>query len=227
VISDIVVFGIQQEGFAYISQILSVWESNDLTLRTIEHLYMFGIAIIAASIFGILIGIFLFMNHRIANPGLNTLNVVETIPDIPLLVFLLPIVGLGTAPTIIASVLYSILPIARNTYTGLTGVDKGYIDVAQAMGLSKREILLKIRLPMALPLIAGGLRIALVFSMGIVTLGGLIAAGGLGASLIVGIQLYEVDTILVAGFWTGFLAVFFDGIAESIEKWLQRRYASW
>lgn len=210
-----------------LNDIVDVWETNSLTTRTIEHLTMFGIAIVIASIIGVSIGIYLYSRPGIAHPVLNFLNVVETIPDIPLLVLLLPIFGLGEEPTIVASVLYSLLPITRNTYTGLKEVDKQYIDIAHAMGLSQREILMKVRIPLSLPMIAGGLRIALVFTMGVVTLGGLIAAGGLGAALIAGIQLYNVGTILVAGIWTGLLAVILDGFAGTIEKKLQRRYGTW
>lgn len=204
-----------------------IWKSQLLTVRTVEHLSMFSIALFAATVIGISIGIFIFFHPKIAGPFLNVLNIVETIPDIALLVFLIPLVGIGPEPTIVASVLYSILPIARNTYTGLKGVSREYIDIARAIGLSKAEILYRVRLPMALPLIAGGFRIALVFTMGVVTLGGLIAAGGLGAVLQNGIQLFDVNTILVAGLWTGILAVILDGFAGMIEGWLKGRYGAW
>jgi osmoprotectant transport system permease protein len=207
--------------------IADVWESQLLTLRTVEHLYMFSVALLAATIIGISVGIFIFFNPRITNPVLNILNIVETIPDIALLIVLIPFLGIGQGPTITASILYSILPIARNTYTGLKSVSREYIDIAHAIGLSSVEILMKVRIPMALPLIAGGFRIALVFTMGVVTLGGLIAAGGLGAVLQNGIHLFDVDTILVAGLWTGILAVILDGFAGIVEGWLTRRYGTW
>ncbi len=210
-----------------IQEIISVWQANQLTLRTIEHLYMFGVALTLASIIGVALGMLIYSNERVANTTINALNILETIPDIPMLVLLLPIVGLGTTPTIIASILYSILPITRNTYTGLKGVDAQYIYIARAMGLSTKEILYKVRFPLSLPLIAGGIRIALVFTMGVVTLGGLIAAGGLGTVLIVGIQLYDVNAILVAGLWTGALAVLLDMVAGVIENKLKRRFSSW
>lgn len=208
-------------------QVQDVWDSRLLTVRTAEHLYMFGIALTVATIIGISIGIIIFSRPRIAEPSLNILNIIETIPDIALLVLLLPFLGLGAGPTIAASVLYSILPVARNTYTGLKSVSKEYIDISRAIGLSSREILLKVRIPLALPLIAGGFRIALVFTMGVVTLGGLVAAGGLGTALQTGIYLYEPDTILVAGLWTGVLAVMLDGVAGIIEKRLTARYGTW
>jgi osmoprotectant transport system permease protein len=124
-------------------------------------------------------------------------------------------------PTIVTCIIYSILPIARNTYAGLTSVDQQHIFVAEALGMNDREILRKVRFPLALPLIAAGIRIALVFTMGIVTLGGLIAAGGLGAPLQTGIQLYDKDIIIVAGLWVGLLALLLDTIAGTIEHRLE------
>lgn len=198
-----------------------------LTLRTVEHLYMFAIALFFSIIIGIFIGVLTYKNQRLANPILNGLNVLETIPDVALLVLLLPLFGIGAGPTIAASVIYSILPIARNTYTGLSNVPREYIEIADALGLTQRDVLLKVRFPLSLPLIAGGIRIAVVFIMGVVTLGGLIAAGGLGAALQNGIQLYEMDTILVTGAWVGILAVLLDGIAGMIENMLKARYGKW
>lgn len=207
--------------------IMEVWDTHLLTLRTFEHLYMFSIAISIATIIGISLGIFIYSRPRLASPVLNILNIVETIPDIALLVLLLPLFGIGAAPTIAASILYSILPIARNTYTGLKDVDHEYIYIAEGIGLSSKEILYRVRIPMSLPLIAGGVRIAIVFTMGVVTLGGLIAAGGLGTALQTGIYLYEVDTILVTGIWTGILAVILDGFAGIAEKKITARFGSW
>jgi len=207
-----------------IDSILSVWESQNLSLRTMEHLQMFFIALIVATVIGVLIGIIIYRRKRSANVVLNGLNVLETVPDIALLFLLIPLVGIGTAPTILASILYSLLPIARNTYTGLISVRKEYIEVAESLGMTHNEILLKVRLPMSLPLIIGGVRIAVVFCMGLVTLGGLIAAGGLGAPIQTGMGLYNMDIILVTGIWVGILAIFFDGIAALLERYLKKRY---
>ncbi|KPU63988.1 glycine/betaine ABC transporter permease [Thermococcus sp. EP1] len=201
-----------------------VWESQKLTQRTIEHLRIFSISLLLAILIGVALGLFLYRRPKLASLTLNILNVVETIPTLALLVLFLPILGIGEKPTIAASVLYSILPIARNTYTGLTTVERSYLEVAEAIGLSDREILMKVRFPLALPLIAAGVRIAVVFTMGVVTLGGLIAAGGLGAPIQTGIHLYDKEIIIVAGLWVGILALLLDGIAALIEKYLRRRY---
>lgn len=202
-----------------------LWESNKLTLRTFEHLSMFGIAMAFTIVIGIAVGIIIYKNKKSSNTVFNALNVIQTIPALALLVFLLPIFGLGALPTIAASVLYSILPVARNTYAGLTGTSKDYIETGKAIGLSDTEILIKIRIPLALPMIAGGIRIAIVFTMGVITLGGLIAAGGLGAPLQTGIHLYDKNLILLAGIWVGILALILDGIGALAEKLLGKKYS--
>ena len=208
-----------------INTIIDIWFEKNLTLKTFEHLYMFGIALILAIIIGVILGFYIFKYPKLANIFFNILNVVETIPTIALLIILIPIFGIGSSPTIAACVIYSILPIARNTYTGISSVDKKYIDIADGVGLTKREILFKVRIPLALPLIIGGIRIAIVFTMGVVTLGGLIAAGGIGESIQSSIATLDIDAIIVAALWVGFLAVIFDGIAGYIEKIFQRRFA--
>lgn len=206
-------------------QVIDIWNKHLITVRTIEHLQMFGIALIISLILGIGFGLLIYSKPQLSSPVLNILNILETIPDLALLVILLPFLKLGAGPTIGASVIYSLLPIARNTYIGLKEVDNQYIYIAEAIGLSQRDVLLNIRIPMSLPLVAGGVRISLVFIMGVVTLGGLVAAGGLGTVLQNGVQLYEKDAILVAGLWTGILAVLLDLIAGIVQKRLYRRYS--
>jgi len=204
--------------------IVNVWKTQQLGIKTIEHLSMVFIALLIIIIIGVAIGVFLYNKKNLSDIVLNILNIIETIPELVLLVILMPFFGIGFKPTLIASILYSILPVARNTYVGLTQVDKQYLESARAMGLAKREILIHIRIPLALPMIAAGIRIAIVFTMGVVTLGGLIAAGGLGGPIQTGIHLYDKDIILVTGIWIGILAVLVDSIGSWIEKTLNRRY---
>lgn len=207
--------------------IISVWATQQLTLRTIQHLSMFFIALSISIILAIIAALLVYSNPRVGNIWFNILNVIETIPELALFIFLLPILGLGEPPTIAACVLYSILPIMRNTYTGLANVSNEYIEIAKAIGLTKNEILFKIRLPMALPLISGGIRVAVVYTMGIITLGGLIAAGGLGVPLQAGIHQYNIPAIIIASLWVGTLGVVFDAVAWIIENKLARRYNPW
>jgi osmoprotectant transport system permease protein len=204
--------------------IAQVWKTQQLTIKTIEHLSMVFIALLFIIIIGVTIGVFLYNKKNLSDIVLNLLNIIETIPELVLLVILMPFFGIGYKPTMIASILYSILPVARNTYVGLIQVDRQYLESARAMGLAEKEILWNIRIPLALPMIAAGIRIAIVFTMGVVTLGGLIAAGGLGGPIQTGIHLYDRDIILVTGLWIGILAVMFDSIGSLIEKILNRKY---
>jgi len=204
--------------------ILNVWKTQQLGIKTIEHLSMVFIAVLIIIFIGISIGIFLYNRRNLSDVVLNILNVIETIPELVLLVILMPFLGIGFRPTIVASILYSILPVARNTYVGLTQVDQQYLESARAMGLAEKEILWHVRIPLALPLIAAGVRIAIVFTMGVVTLGGLIAAGGLGGPIQTGIHLYDKNIIIITGLWIGILAVMVDSIGSWIEKRLNRRY---
>lgn len=204
--------------------IAQVWKTQQLTIKTIEHLTMVFIALLIIIIIGVAIGIFLYNKKNLSDIVLNIMNIIETIPELVLLVILMPFFGIGFKPTLVASILYSVLPVARNTYVGLTQVDRQYLESAKAMGLAEREILWNIRIPLALPMIAAGIRIAMVFTMGVVTLGGLIAAGGLGGPIQTGIHLYDKDIILVTGLWIGILAVLVDSIGSWIERILNRRY---
>jgi osmoprotectant transport system permease protein len=209
------------------SSVAEIWTKYNLTERTIEHLSMFFTALFFAVIIGTVLGILIYRRRIFASPVLNSLNVLETFPDVALLILLLPLTGIGETPTVIACILYSLLPVTRNVYTGLINVDGSLLETGEAIGMKEKEILYKVRFPLALPMIAGGVRIAIVFTMGIVTLGGIFGAGGLGAPLQTGINLIRPDIIFVAGIWVGILAVILDGIAGGVELQLKKRYGTW
>jgi osmoprotectant transport system permease protein len=209
------------------SSVAEIWTKYNLTERTIEHLSMFFTALFFAVIIGTVLGILIYRRRIFASPVLNSLNVLETFPDVALLILLLPLTGIGETPTVIACILYSLLPVTRNVYTGLINVDGSLLETGEAIGMKEKEILYKVRFPLALPMIAGGVRIAIVFTMGIVTLGGIFGAGGLGAPLQTGINLIRPDIIFVAGIWVGILAVILDGIAGGVELRLKKRYGTW
>ncbi|NVO65908.1 ABC transporter permease [Methanofollis tationis] len=206
---------------------LALWQRYDITARTVEHLSMFAWALALSVVIGVVLGMLLYRREHTSGYVFASLNTLETFPDLALLALLIPLVGIGAAPTVIACILYSILPIARNAYTGLASVSAEHLEVAAALGLTERETLLRVRVPLALPLIAGGVRIAVVFTMGIVTLGGLIGAGGLGVPLQTGIFNNIPEIVLLAGLWVSLLAVVLDGAAGLIEKMLHRRYGGW
>jgi len=208
------------------TDIFNIWQQQHFAMRTVEHLKLFFFAISISVVVGVSLGFLLTQIDSISTYFFNILNIIETTPTLALLVLLIPLVGIGTAPTIIASVMYCILPIARNTYEGLVNVDPNYISTARAIGLSDLEILLKVRLPLSFPFIAAGIRIASVFTFGIVTIGGLIAAGGLGQILQVGFYRQNTQLVLVAGLWIGFLAILVDSLLSFLQNYLERRFAA-
>lgn len=201
-----------------------VWHSYDLSLRTMQHLHMFAVAFTITLIAGISLGVLFFFSTNARVAGISTLTIIEMIPDIALLILLIPVIGIGVPPAISAAVLYSLLPVSRNTVTGLLNVSPRYIETARAVGLTERETMVRIRFPLALPLIFAGVRIAVIFCMGVVTLGGIIGAGGLGAPLQTGITTGNDLLILVAGCWVTFLAVSMDTTAWGISRLVSSRY---
>jgi len=204
--------------------ISSVWTVYHMTDQTVVHMTLFVTALVIVLILGLSLGIFAGTSCRFGDTIVQILNIIEMIPDVALLLLLIPITGIGAAPTIAAAVLYSLLPIVRNTSIGLTSIRGELIESGVALGMTDQQILTHIRLPLALPLIAGGMRTAVVYTMGIVTLGGLIGARGLGAVLQAGITRNNMTVILVAGLWIGFLAVMMDLMAAGGELLLTRRF---
>jgi len=201
----------------------AVWTQYQLTTLTLIHLNLFGTAMIIILAIGLPLGIIAAMSSR-GYLIVSVLNIIEMIPDIALLLLLIPVTGIGAAPTITAAVLYSLLPVVRNTMTGLTSFRPELIEIGESLGMTRGEILRIIRFPLSLPLVAGGIRIAVVYSMGIVTLGGIIGARGLGAALQAGITRNNMTLILVTGLWIGLLAVFMDSVAGLCERFLSKKY---
>jgi osmoprotectant transport system permease protein len=201
-----------------------IWQTYQLTLRTVQHLEMFAVSFLITVTIGIALGILFFSSMKVRVIGISALTIIEMIPDVALLILLIPVVGIGVPPTISAAVLYSLLPVARNTTTGLSGVSRDLVETAGAIGLTRNDTMYYVRFPLALPLIAAGVRIAVIFCMGIVTLGGIIGAGGLGAPLQTGITTGNDLLIVVTGCWVAFLAVGMDAVTAAATRLLSARY---
>lgn len=195
-----------------------------MTEQTLVHLSLFFSALLMVVVIGLTLGILSGIRPKPGNVIIQGLNIIEMIPDIALLLLLIPITGIGALPTITAAVLYSLLPVVRNTSTGILSVRPELIENGIALGMTEKEILIRIRFPLALPLISGGIRTAVIYTMGIVTLGGIIGARGLGAVLQAGITRNNMTVILVAGIWIGILAVVMDLITAGGEGLLIRKY---
>ena len=168
---------------------------------TLEHLVLVLIATGAAAIVGIPVGIVLTRRASLAKPVLAVANVLQTIPSLALFGFLIPVLGsygIGRLPAIIALFLYSLLPIIRNTFTGINGVDPAVREAARGMGMTDWQVLTQVELPLALNVIVAGLRVATVISVGTATIAAAIGAGGLGTYIFRGLRTVD-RTLILAG----------------------------
>ena len=157
-----------------------VTEKSKILSLLAQHVELTIIAIVLAILIGIPLGIFISQYKSIRKYILGFINVVQAVPSMAFLGLLVPVLGIGSTPAIFMVVLYSLLPIVKNTSTGITGIDSGILESATGIGLTPRQILFKIQLPLALPVIMAGVRISAVSAVGLMTLSAFVGAGGLG-----------------------------------------------
>jgi len=191
---------------------------QQLGVALLEHMQISFISIFIAVIIAVPLGIYLTKHKRLAGPILQIAAIFQTIPSLALLGILIPLVGIGQVPAVIALVVYAILPILRNTYTGIKEVDPILIEAAQAMGMNKSKKLFKVELPLAMPIIMAGIRTAMVLVIGTATLAALIGAGGLGDLILLGIDRNNSDLILIGAIAAALLAIIFDVLLSWLEK---------
>ncbi|WP_080844377.1 osmoprotectant update ABC transporter permease/substrate-binding subunit OpuFB [Cytobacillus gottheilii] len=191
---------------------------GELLQALIEHMQISFIALFFAVLLAIPIGIFLTRKERLAESIIGITAVLQTIPSLALLGLLIPLFGIGRVPAIIALVAYALLPILRNTYTGLKEVDSSLLEAARAMGMNTYQRLGKVELPLAMPVIMAGIRTAMVLIIGTATLAALIGAGGLGDLILLGIDRNNILLIILGAVPAALLALFFDFILKKIEQ---------
>jgi osmoprotectant transport system permease protein len=192
-------------------------QSDKLLAQTLQHIGLTFISLIIAVIIGLPLGILIARKRKLSSPVLGVAGILQTIPSIALLGFMIPALGIGPKPAIVALLLYALLPIIRNTYTGITGVDASVKEAAIAMGMSKWQILFKVELPLAMPVILAGIRTATVINVGVATLASYIAAGGLGEFIFGGISLNNTNMILAGAIPAAALAILFDFLLSRLE----------
>ncbi|MFA9556750.1 ABC transporter permease [Evansella sp. AB-rgal1] len=186
--------------------------------RTMEHLYISFLAILIATCISLPLGIYISRKKKVAEFYIGITAVLQTIPSLALFGFLVPILGIGIKTALVALIIYALLPILRNTYTGLTGVDEGIMEAGEGMGMTKSQILWKIQLPLALPFLMAGIRTATVLTVGVATLATFVGAGGLGDVIWRGLQSWNNSLVLAGAIPVAFMALFFDYILKMIEK---------
>jgi osmoprotectant transport system permease protein len=195
-----------------------------LTL-TLEHLRLVLYSMAIALVIGVPLGILLARFAKLRGIVLGSNNVIQTIPSLALFGLLLPVPWLGARAdrlTIFALALYALLPIVRNTFTGVTGVDAGVLEVAHGMGLTNRQVLWHVELPLAAPVILGGVRIAAVITIGVATIAAAIGAGGLGEFIFRGLAMVDNNVILAGAIPAALMALLADGAIGLVQRFVQR-----
>ena len=193
----------------------------------LEHLWLVGASTALAVAIGLPLGILLTRWPALSKPILGSANVMQTIPSLALFGFLLPMPWLGDRAdrlAIFALTLYALLPIIRNTYAGILGVDRAVVEAGRGMGMTDRQLLFQVQLPLALGVILAGVRVAVVISVGLATIAAAVGAGGLGTYIFRGVAMVNNTLILAGAIPAALLALAADLGLGLVEKWLR---ASW
>ncbi len=204
-----------------VSDFFLVRYGPEILQRTGEHLLLVSIAIGLAILVSIPLGIVITRHKLLRQPILTLANIFQTIPSLALFGLLIPFVGIGAVPAIIALTLYSFLPIIRNTYTGITGIDPAIREAGRGMGMTDRQLLFQVELPLAMGVILAGVRVATVIAIGIATIAAAIGAGGLGVFIFRGIAVVNNQLILAGAVPAALIAL----VADYGIGWLEKRLA--
>ena len=191
--------------------------------RTVEHLRLVLISLLAAVLIAIPLGVLAARSKRLGHFIMAISGVLQTIPSLAMFVFMIPFFGIGTWPAIAALFLYSLLPVVRNTYAGLAGIPPDLRESAAALGLPRGVRLQRVELPMAMRSILAGIKTAAVINVGTATLGALIGAGGYGQPIVTGIRLDDTGLILEGAIPAACMALLVQGVFEGVERWLTPR----
>ncbi len=204
-----------------------IFHRRELLQLLLEHIGLVAASTLIAAAIALPLGIWATRSRAARRWGIGTANIVQTIPSLAMFGFLLPLPllgGVGASSAIVALVLYSLLPIMRGVYSGIAQVDPAVKEAAVALGLTARQRLWQVELPLALPSIFGGLRVAAVIAVGTATIGAAIGAGGLGEFIFRGLATADNNLILAGAVPAALLALAVDGLLGGLESMLARRY---
>lgn len=194
-----------------------VYRWDEIWTAFAEHLFLSGVSLLIGILIAVPLGILLTRLRSLAGPIIGIASIIQTIPSLALIAFMLPLFGIGKNTALIALVLYALLPIVRNTYTGIIGVDSALIDAGKGMGMTSTQILFMIELPLSLSIIMAGIRTATVLTIGVAALGTFIGAGGLGDLIDRGLKVYDNYLILTGAIPAALLAITFDYALKKLE----------
>ncbi len=201
-----------------------LWGRRAVTAHlTLRHLLLVGLSLMAGILVAVPGGLFLERAPEGAEAVIRSVGLLQTLPSIALLAFMIPLLGIGVVPALVALFLYSLFPILRNTYTGVTGADPVAVDAARALGMTPWQVLRLVRLPLAAPIIMAGIRTAAVIGVGTATLAAFIGAGGLGDPIVSGLALSDTRLILSGALPAALLALLVDGALAGATRLVEPR----
>jgi len=187
---------------------------HEVARRTKEHLWLVGVSLLFSVLVGIPLGVTAVRFQAAGQAILLSSAVIQTVPSLALLCFLIPVFGVGTKPALAALCLYSLLPVVLNTFTGIRAVNPVHLENARAFGLNGRQVLFRVVLPLASPTLLAGIKTATIVSIGTATLAALVGAGGYGAPIVSGLSLNDVPTILTGAIPAALMALVAHGLFE-------------
>lgn len=202
-----------QKFFEYVGK-----NADELLKYFLEHIRNTGIAVGSAITIGVPLGIMITRRQKIAGFVLGFANVFQTIPSLAWFGLLISVMGIGMLPAVFVLFLFALLPIIKNTYIGINGVDRGVIEAATGMGMTSGQILSRIEIPLAMPVIMGGIRIATVVNIGSATIAAYIGGGGLGNFIFRGISSVRYEAIMLGAITASLLALTVDFLLGRVEK---------
>ncbi|MCY8485584.1 ABC transporter permease [Bacillus atrophaeus] len=202
------------------SQFIDFLQTNggEMLYKTWEHLYISIIAVILGILVAVPLGVVLARMKKGAGAIIGIVNIVQTLPSLAILAFFIPLLGVGKVPAIVALFFYSVLPILRNTYTGIQGVNKNLLESGKGIGMTGWEQIRLVELPLAVPIIMAGIRTSTIYLIGWATLASFIGGGGLGDYIFIGLNLYQPEYIIGGAVPVTILAIIIDYLLAVTER---------
>lgn len=191
---------------------------GQLLIKISEHIFISMVAILLGSLVAVPIGVLITKNKKASNILINIASVLQTIPSLALLSVMVPLIGVGKIPAIIALFIYSLLPIIRNTMIGINSVDAFLVDAGKGMGMTSNEIIFKIQLPLSMSVIMSGIRLSCVYVISWTTIASYIGAGGLGDFIFAGLNTFDTKLIFLGTISVTCIAICADYILGKLEK---------
>ncbi|MCY9374503.1 glycine betaine/carnitine/choline/choline sulfate ABC transporter permease OpuCB [Bacillus sp. T17B1] len=202
------------------NQMMTFLQTNggELLYKTGEHLSISLIAVVLGIIVAVPLGVALIRMKKGAGAIIGAVNIVQTLPSLAILAFFIPLLGVGKVPAIVALFFYSVLPILRNTYTGIKGVNKNLLESGKGIGMTGWEQIRLVEIPLAIPIIMAGIRTSTIYLIGWATLASFIGGGGLGDYIFIGLNLYQPEYIIGGAVPVTILAIIIDYMLAVTER---------